>query len=108
MHGQAELDPNVARDPADFTQDQLAPRADSTGLPALDTVLAAIPAEANPFDQACMDLMSRVAAFFGEAASAPSFCGMSVDEVREGDQLISLRLVPCDLIAGEPVRREKR
>lgn len=65
--------------------------------------------EITPFDQSCIDLMDRVAAFFGECASNPDFCGLSVDELRDVDgNLLSLRLVPCDMVGEDAVRRVGR
>lgn len=52
-------------------------------------------------------LLARIAAFFGECAGGDTFCGLSIDETRnEAGLLTSLKLVACDLVNGEPVRRE--
>lgn len=60
-------------------------------------------------DQLADSTLQRVAAFIGECVGGDIFCGFSVDEVRdERGLLLSLRLVPCDTIDGEPVRREAR
>ena len=94
---------NTERAPGDFARDTF---QEQVRQPTLAEAVATVPAEENPFDSACMDMMSRVAAFFGEAASCPTFCGLSVDEMRDEDgKLLSLRLVPCDLVNDEPVRR---
>ena len=54
-------------------------------------------------------LLERIAAFFGECVGGDSFCGLSIDETRDDNgQLTSIKLVACDLVNGEPVRREGR
>lgn len=61
---------------------------------------------ASSLDEAADALLERVAAFFGECVGGSTFCGLSIDELRdENGQLLSLRLVPCDLVSGDPVRR---
>lgn len=61
---------------------------------------------ASSLDQAADALLERVAAFFGECVGGNTFCGLSIDELRdENGKLLSLRLVPCDLVSGDPVRR---
>jgi hypothetical protein len=61
---------------------------------------------ASSLDQAADSLLERVAAFFGECVGGDTFCGLSIDELRdENGKLLSLRLVPCDIVSGEPVRR---
>lgn len=58
-------------------------------------------------DAAADELIVRVGRFFGECAGGDTFCGLSIDETRSADGLLtSLKLVPCDLVNGEPVRRE--
>jgi len=60
-------------------------------------------------DQLADDTLNRVAAFIGEYVGGDTFCGFSVDETRdENNLLLSLRLVPCDTVDGEPVRRVGR
>jgi hypothetical protein len=60
-------------------------------------------------DETADALLERIAAFFGECAGADDFCGLSIDETRDADGcLTSLKLVPCDLVGGEPCRREGR
>lgn len=64
---------------------------------------------ASSLDQAADNLLQRVGAFFGECVGGDTFCGLSIDEVRnEAGVLQSLKLVACDLVSGEPVRREAR
>lgn len=64
---------------------------------------------AGSLDQAADALLERVAAFFGECVGGSTFCGLSIDEVRnEQGVLQSLSLVACDLVDGEPVRRVGR
>lgn len=64
---------------------------------------------AKSLDEAADALLARVAAFFGECVGGDTFCGLSIDETRDENGLLqSLRLVPCDLKAGEPVRRVAR
>lgn len=105
MYGPDQLAANLAR-PSEVVAAAEPASASEVRQPTLDEAIARIPAEDNPFDQACMELMSRVAAFFGEAAGHPDFAGISIDEMRDGDgHLLSLRLVPTDLVNGEPVRR---
>jgi hypothetical protein len=60
-------------------------------------------------DQLADDTITRVARFLGECVGGDTFCGISVDEMRdENGLLLSLRLVPCDTVNGEPVRRVGR
>lgn len=60
-------------------------------------------------DQLADDTLNHVAAFIGECVGGDTFAGFSVDEVRdEHGLLLSLRLVPCDLLHGSPVRRVER
>ena len=64
---------------------------------------------AHGLDDLADSTLERIAEFFGECASSPDFCGFSVDEKRDGDKrLLSLTLVPCDTVSGEPVRRVGR
>jgi len=57
-------------------------------------------------DQAADAILMRVAKFFGECVASPEFCALGVDEKRDATgKLQYLRLVPCDLVAGEPARR---
>lgn len=58
-------------------------------------------------DDLADNTLTRVAAFIGECAGGDTFCGFSVDEMRdENGLLLSLRLVACDKDAlGEAVRR---
>lgn len=57
-------------------------------------------------DETADSLLMRVAAFFGECISDDTFCGLSLDEVRDADGKIQgLQLVACDSVGGEPVRR---
>lgn len=66
-------------------------------------------ASGKSLDEAADALLERVAKFFGECVGGDTFCGLSIDEVRnEAGILQSLKLVPCDLVDGEPVRREVR
>jgi hypothetical protein len=52
-------------------------------------------------------MLERIGKFFGECVGSETFCGFSIDETRDASgQLTSLKLVPCDLVDGEPVRRE--
>ncbi len=61
---------------------------------------------ADSLDKAADALLLRVSQFFGECVGGSTFCGLSIDEVRNEDGLLaSLTLVPCDLVSGEPVRR---
>lgn len=61
---------------------------------------------ASSLDEAADALLERVATFFGECVGGSTFCGLGIDELRdENGLLLSLRLVPCDLVSGEPVRR---
>lgn len=58
-------------------------------------------------DAAADELIVRIGRFFGECAGGDSFCGLSIDETRNAEGILtSLKLVPCDMIGGEPVRRE--
>jgi hypothetical protein len=108
MYGPDQLAANLAR-PAEIVAAVEPTKQEQVRQPTLEEALAQIPAEDNPFDAACMELMSRVAAFFGECASTPDFSGVSIDEMRDGDgKLLSLRLVPTDLVNDEPVRRVSR
>lgn len=61
-------------------------------------------------DEAADALLLRVAAFFGECVgSGPDFCGLGIDEERDEEgKLLSLRLVACDLVNDQPVRRVAR
>lgn len=64
---------------------------------------------AASLDKAADALLERTAAFFGECVGGDTFCGLSVDEVRDGNGLLlSIRFVACDLVSGEPVRRVGR
>jgi hypothetical protein len=73
---------------------------------ALQTLKGDIPA-GTTLDQAADALLERVAAFFGECAADEAFCGLSVDETRDRDgKLQSIKLVACDMVNDEPVRRE--
>lgn len=64
---------------------------------------------AHSLDDLAEATLERIAEFFGECVSEASFCGFSVDEVRdENKRLMSLRLVACDTVDGEPVRRVSR
>lgn len=64
---------------------------------------------ASSLDECADNLLKRVAAFFGECVGGNTFCGLSIDETRDENGLLqSLRLVPCDLKDGEPVRRVAR
>jgi len=54
-------------------------------------------------------VLKRIAQFMGECASDESFCAMAVDEKRDqSGKLLSLTLVACDDVSGEPVRRVVR
>lgn len=54
-------------------------------------------------------LLERVGQFFGECVGGDTFCGLSIDETRNDKGILtSIKLVACDLINGEPVRREGR
>jgi len=66
-----------------------------------------VPAEnKSSLDEAAEVLLTRVSQFFGECVGGDTFCGLSIDETRDENGLLqSLRLVPCDLVNGEPVRR---
>lgn len=78
---------------------------DSGDMPAPSAPEQSAPA-GRTLDQLADDALNRVAAFIGECVSAESFCGLAVDEMRDEDgKLLSLRLVPCDLVADESVRR---
>lgn len=61
---------------------------------------------ASSLDKTADALLERIAAFFGECVGGSTFCALSIDELRdENGLLLSLRLVPCDLVAGDAVRR---
>jgi hypothetical protein len=61
---------------------------------------------ANSLDATADALLTRVAQFFGECVGGDTFCGLSIDEARDENGVLQyLRLVPCDLINCEPVRR---
>lgn len=63
----------------------------------------------NSLDATADALLTRVAQFFGECVGGDTFCGLGIDEARdENGVLLSLQLVPCDLVSGEPVRRVAR
>lgn len=52
-------------------------------------------------------LLQRVAEFVGECVGGDSFCGFSIDETRDENGILQgIKLVACDNINGEPVRRE--
>ena len=54
-------------------------------------------------------VLKRIAQFLGECASEEAFCAMAVDEKRDlNGKLLSLTLVACDDVAGDPVRRVAR
>lgn len=73
-----------------------------------DAAASAAPASLT-LDQLADDTLIRVAAFIGECVGGDTFAGFSVDEVRdEHGLLLSLALVPCDIVDGEPVRRVGR
>lgn len=58
-------------------------------------------------DETADAMLERIATFFGECVGGNTFCGLSIDETRDANGLLtSLKLVPCDLLNGEPVRRE--
>ena len=81
-------------------------------IEAKDKIMAAageVGDNAKSLDAAADALLERVATFFGECVGGDTFCGLSIDEVRgEDGKLQSLKLVACDLVNGEPVRREVR
>lgn len=57
-------------------------------------------------DQAADALITRVGRFFGECVGDESFCALSIDEKRDQTgKLLYLKLVPCDMVGGEPARR---
>lgn len=60
-------------------------------------------------DQLADALLERVAQFFGKCLGGDTFCAFSIDEVTDENGLpLSLRIVPCDLVSGEAVRRVAR
>jgi hypothetical protein len=72
-------------------------------------VNAAGPSPDDSLDATADALLLRVAQFFGECVGGDTFCGLSIDEMRDENGLLqSLRLVPCDIKDGEPVRRVGR
>ena len=80
------------------------------------TAIAQAVGEAYPISQSGNSLegladatLERIAEFFGKCVSDAAFCGFSVDEMTSEDgKPLSFRLVPCDSINGEPVRRVMR
>jgi len=61
----------------------------------------------NTLDGMADALLQKVGAFVGECVGGDSFCGFSVDESRDDNGILtSIKLVACDNINGEPVRRE--
>ena len=60
-------------------------------------------------DKAADQLIERIGAFFGECTRNEDFCGLAIDESRDCDgQLLSIKLTACDIVGGDPVRREGR
>lgn len=54
-------------------------------------------------------LLARIGQFFGKCVGGDTFCAFSIDEASDENGLpLSLRIVPCDLVSGEPVRRVGR
>ena len=56
-------------------------------------------------------LLLKMAQFVGECIGdgTTDFCGFSYDEVRDPDgRLTSVKIVPCDMIDGDPIRREAK
>lgn len=73
---------------------------------ALNAIKGDLPKDAT-LDAAADALLERVATFFGECAADEAFCGLSIDETRDSDgKLQSIKLVACDMVNGEPERRE--
>ena len=63
----------------------------------------------SSLDKTADALLERIGAFFGECVGGNTFCALSIDETRREDGLlISLKLTACDLVNGDPVRREAR
>ena len=76
---------------------------------AKKTIVGDIIDTTGTLDATADALLLRIAAFFGECVSNEAFCGLSIDETRDDQgQITSLKLVPCDLVGDEPVRREGR
>lgn len=72
-------------------------------------IIGKVEDKADTLDEMADALIVRVAKFFGECVQADTFCGLSIDENRDAHgQIKSLTLVACDLVGGEPVRREGR
>jgi hypothetical protein len=60
-------------------------------------------------DEMADNLIKRVGMFVGECVGGDTFCGFSIEEIRGENGLVhELRLVACDLVSGEPVRRAAR
>lgn len=60
-------------------------------------------------DAAADAILLRVARFFGECVADPQFCAVSVDEARDSQgRLLSITLIPCDDVGGQPARRQAR
>lgn len=76
-----------------------------TGM-SLDQAKEALTGGDMSLDAVADSILVRVAKFFGECIQSPDFCALGVDEKRDATgKLQYLRLVPCDLVSGEPARR---
>lgn len=63
-------------------------------------------APSHTLDQLAEATLARIAEFFGRSVNTGEFCGFAVDEEFDAKGLPqSLRLVACDIVDGEPVRR---
>lgn len=72
----------------------------------LDQAKEALTGGDMSLDAVADSILMRVAKFFGECIQSEEFCALGVDEKRDATgKLQYLRLVPCDLVAGEPARR---
>ncbi len=60
-------------------------------------------------DTTLAELLRRVCEFFYECTKEEKFCGLSIDEMRDGEGKIQgLQLVACDVVGFEPKRRINR
>lgn len=72
----------------------------------LSAARAALNGGDTSLDNVADAVLTRVAQFLGECVATPSFCALGVDEKRNSQgQVQYLRLVPCDLVGGQPARR---
>jgi hypothetical protein len=72
----------------------------------LQAARAALNGGDTSLDNVADAVLTRVAQFFGECVATPNFCALSVDVKRNSlGQPQYLRMVPCDLVGGQPARR---